>query len=104
MKKYIKSSSGSMDDIIQLADDVEALLNENRISHVELYNYKRYEPIPEIAVISFLIEGDWKHDHIRADWLVKDNFSVVKNESYATEDTGSDWGPEVHTYYIYMNH
>lgn len=99
MKIY---ASNDMSKIYDLAEKVVELLDDNSISQVELYDYKRYDPIPRIAVISVYINGDWKHDHLRADWLVKENFNVIKNESYMTEDTGSDWGPEVHTYYIYM--
>ena len=102
MKKYIKADTNNLNKIIDLADDVVKTLDDANISRVELYNYKQYEPIPEIAVISVYIDGDWKHDHLRADWLIKEKFNVVKYDSYATEDTGSDWGPEVHTYYIYM--
>lgn len=103
MKRYIKSNTDVMNKIMDLADQVVNKLDESNISHVELYNYKQYEPILRIAVISVYINGDWKHDHLRADWIVKENFNVVKTESYETEDTGSDWGPEVHNYYIYMD-
>lgn len=95
--------SSRMQAIYDLAEDIVNLLDADNISHVELYNYKQYEPIPRIAVISIYIDGDWKHDHLRADYLVKENFNVIKVESYETEDTGSDWGPEVHDYYIYMD-
>lgn len=101
----ISASTGDnsdMQSIYNLADAVVRLLDDNDISGVELYNCERYEPIPNIAVISVYIDGDWKHDHLRADYLVKENFTVIRSDSYATEDTGSDWGPEVHTYYIYM--
>lgn len=103
MKRYIKADANIQNKIIDLADDVVKTLDDANISQVELYNYKQYEPIPEIAVISVYIDGDWKHDHLRADWLIKEKFNVIKHESYATEDTGCDWGPEVHTYYIYMD-
>lgn len=103
MKRYIKADTNIQNKIIDLANDVVKTLDDARISRVELYDYKQYEPIPQIAVISVYIDGDWKHDHLRADWLIKEKFNVIKHESYATEDTGSDWGPEVHTYYIYMD-
>lgn len=103
MKRYIKADANIQNKIIDLANDVVKTLDDANISQVELYDYKQYEPIPEIAVISVYINGDWKHDHLRADWLIKEKFNVIKHESYETEDTGCDWGPEVHTYYIYMD-
>ena len=103
MKKYIKSNTEVLQRISDIAEDVVKVLDDARISQVELYGYKQYEPIPEIAVISVYIDGDWKHDHLRADWLIKEKFNVIKHESYETEDTGCDWGPEVHIYYIYMD-
>lgn len=78
------------------------LLYKNSISQVELYNYKIYEPIDRIGVIDIYIDGDWKHDHLRADFLIKENFEIIKNTSVELEDTGSDWGPELHSYYIYI--
>ena len=103
MKRYIKADANIQNKIIDLADDVVKTLDDANISQVELYDYKQFEPISRIAVISVYINGDWKHDHLRADWLIKEKFNVIKHESYETEDTGCDWGPEVHTYYIYID-
>ena len=89
--------------LYDIADDMIVLLQDNSISGVELYNCSFYVPIPEIGIVEILIDGDWKHDHHRADYLIKENFNILKYESYALEDTGSDWGPEVHSYYIYLD-
>ena len=88
--------------IYEVANDMADLLNKHHISHVELYGYGQYADIESIAVIDIYINGDWKHDHWRSDCLIKDNFNVVQSYSESVEDTGSDWGPEIHHYYVYL--
>lgn len=104
MKQYIRSSEeqDKLHKVWELADELVNYLGENGISQVELYNYKIYQPIDRIAVIDVYINGDWKHDHLRADFLVKEKYQPVRSDRTSLEDTGSDWGPELHTYYIYM--
>ena len=102
MKRIITANTEFNNLMLATADDMVALLDREGISHAELWDYKQYPEIPEIAVIDIYIDGDWKHDHLRADYLIKENFQVVKCYSEATEDTGSDWGPEVHHYYVYL--
>ena len=105
MKRYIKSaiSQDKLQKAAELGDEIVNYLHDNNISQVELYNYSIYEPIDRIAVIGIYIDGDWKHDHLRADYLVKEKYAVVRSDAVSLEDTGSDWGPELHTYYIYMS-
>ena len=105
MKRYIHASNeqDKLRKVGDLAEEIVNYLDDNGISRVELYNYKIYQPIDRIAVIDVYIDGDWKHDHLRADWLVKEKYHPVRSDSVPLEDTGSDWGPELHTYYIYMS-
>ena len=103
MKIYAHSQDqDKLHKLYEIANEMVELLDKNNICHTELYDYKFYEPLPRIGVVDIYIDGDWKHDHLRADYLIKNNFSLIKHESYAVEDTGSDWGPEVHTYYVYL--
>ena len=104
MKRFIKASSeqDKLNKVLKLGDEIVNYLDKNNISHVELYNYSIYAPIDRIGVIGIYIDGDWKHDHLRADWLVKEKYHPIKVENASLEDTGGDWGPELHTYYIYI--
>lgn len=45
--------------------------------------------------------GDWKHDHLRLEWLVRENMPEVKHiDSYTTEDDGSDCYSAIHRFYF----
>lgn len=49
------------------------------------------------------IRGDWKHDHLRADWIVKDMFGADKVLVSAVpvgDDDGDDSYDAVHRYLI----
>lgn len=58
--------------------------------------------------ISFLIEdGDWKHDHLAFKWWMDENAEDISDcivkyggSKAIGEDTGGDWGTEVHTYFF----
>jgi hypothetical protein len=48
--------------------------------------------------------GDWKHDHLYCDWLIKDylnerSIRCIKSE-IITEENGSDSYSSIHCYYI----
>lgn len=59
-----------------------------------------HESLPVIcAEISW---GDWKHDHLRADWAMQEaGFTCVGQE--ITEEDGSDTYSAVHNYVAPMN-
>lgn len=99
MKILCNSNQSDLSQIRDLAYAIEKLLHDNNICGVELYDYKQYNDLP-VAVIGIEIDGDWKHDHLRADYLVKENFTVFKVDTVSLEDTGGDWGPELHNYYV----
>jgi len=43
------------------------------------------------------IDGDWKHSHLRADYLMQMiGYKCVREEEM--DDTGSDWGRSLHYY------
>lgn len=100
MKILCSDSQNDRKRIYDLAMEIVNLLERENISGVELWDYKPYGDDMPVAEISIEIDGDWKHDHLRADYLVKENFVVFKIETRELEDTGSDWGPELHTYYV----
>ena len=44
--------------------------------------------------------GDWKHEHLRLDYLMEENFDLKRIESIATEEDGSDCYSAIHYYYF----
>ena len=48
--------------------------------------------------------GDWKHEHLRADWLIANNIGglLFRNEK-VTEEDGSDCYSSVHNYLVIDN-
>lgn len=48
-----------------------------------------------------VIWGDWKHEHARLDWLMKENFPNLRNiHTTITEEDGSDCYSAIHYYYF----
>lgn len=45
-------------------------------------------------------DGDWKHDHIYLDWLMKNNGYEKTEERHYGEPTGGDWYSSVHVFKI----
>ena len=46
--------------------------------------------------------GDWKHEHLRLDWLMTEDFSNLRSiHNQTTEEDGSDCYSAIHYYYFY---
>ena len=46
--------------------------------------------------------GDWKHEHLRLDWIMKENFDNIQSiHKVTTEEDGSDCYSAIHYYYFY---
>ncbi len=43
-------------------------------------------------------QGDWKHEHWRADWLIEEELNGNKIKVEITEDDGSDTFSAIHYY------
>ncbi len=58
------------------------------------------EAYEELGMVAVEINwGDWKHDHLRAEWLMKENgFKQLFEE--VTEEDGSDTYSAIH-YFVY---
>lgn len=70
---------------------------------VELVDYED-GPL-DTSIITVKIDGDWKHDHARFDYLVKqwaaeNNRKIIKIEQRAIGHPESDWYEAYHTIYI----
>lgn len=44
--------------------------------------------------------GDWKHDHLRADWLLEQKLHLVRYNERRTESDGGDCYSSIHFYKI----
>lgn len=74
---------------------VQKLLDDNHI-FAEVYAYR--DDMQNVVCAN--IDGDWKHDHARADWLVSERLGGYLLRKDITEDTGCDWYPAIHYYYF----
>lgn len=58
-------------------------------------------PHYELPVIEAEISGDWKHDHLRAKWIVKEQFpEFTYIGEQVTEEDGSDWYSAIHRWVV----
>lgn len=44
--------------------------------------------------------GDWKHEHLRAKWLMIDEFKAVHAGTKVTYEDGSDCYSAIHYFYV----
>lgn len=91
-ESYLKEDWNSLRD---LAEEMIDYLNDNDISWVDIYNINDDGPLSSITLE---IDGDWKHDHLRANYLLNMKYGdkIKSIQDYSLEDTGSDWGKEAH--------
>lgn len=73
--------------------NVEKLLNNVYVRDIYWY----FDDIPVICVN---VDGDWKHDHLRCDYILKETgkFKLLKTE--VLDDTGSDWYNAIRYYFV----
>lgn len=72
------------------------LMNEHHIMG-ELVDYSEQKKMIAVEVIW----GDWKHEHMRLDWLVKEHFPNLRSiHTTTTEEDGSDCYSAIHYYYF----
>lgn len=64
--------------------------------------YSDYIEDTNTVEVSVEIEGDWKHDHLRADYLMNDYFSddLVQTSEDVLEDSDNDSYESRHIYVI----
>jgi len=68
---------------------IDSILSENKLS-AEVY--------PEgIGVCVEISWGDWKHDHLRCDYILKQS-GFLKVAEQVTEENGSDCYSSIHLY------
>ena len=91
-ESYLKEDWDSLRD---LAEEMINYLNDNDVSWVDIYRINDDGPLSSITLE---IDGDWKHDHLKANYLLNMKYGnrIKSIQDYSLEDTGSDWGKEAH--------
>lgn len=86
-------------EMIELAEKVENALRDNGVFADVYGDYDDFNREVMKVEISW---GDWKHEHLRAKWIVKNviGLPVKKWEEVVTEEDGSDCYSAVHTVWI----
>lgn len=88
-----------MHTLYEFANDVYEYLDKNGISDLDIYGYELVESDDKVigGTVSIEINGDWKHDHLRADSLLEKKHIYLR-DTFVTEDTEGDWYKAVHVY------
>lgn len=80
-------------DIYKAVEKINKILDENNI----WADVWQYMDLPVVQVeISW---GDWKHDHARTDYLLK-NLGCTLMKEEITENDGSDCYSAIHYFYV----
>lgn len=66
----------------------------------ELELYPEYVLVDGSIIKIGISWGDWKHDHMRLDYIMESNFSVLPYKIDVTEKGGSDCYSATHYYII----
>lgn len=82
-----------MKDIYEVCKEVEDYLRDNRL-YVDVYPYRSDMPVVDVDIHW----GDWKHEHLRAKWLLGE-IGLKLIGSTVTEENGSDCYSAVHHFY-----
>ena len=76
------------------AEAIENIMSENNLFG-EIVEYSNNKVAVEI------FWGDWKHEHLRLEWLVRENIPELKHiEAVTTEEDGSDCYSAVHKFFF----
>lgn len=64
--------------------------------------YRGYDDFKNEVLKIDISWGDWKHDHLRAKWVIEDvlGINVIKWETDVTEEDGSDCYSAIHTVWL----
>ena len=82
--------------MLEMEKKIYELMSENHIMG-EVVDYN-----DQMRMIAVEVRwGDWKHEHWRMDWLMKENFTDLRSiHEVTTEDNGSDCYSAIHYYYF----
>lgn len=98
--KRVLSESSSLPTQAEFDSNIDKYLSDNRVWVESVYS--DYDKDDNTVGISVEIDGDWKHDHLNADYLMYKYFSGDLKESGETEiqESDDDSYYSIHTYVI----
>ena len=90
---------------IIVTECVERVRSENKCERVselmrdnDLHG-EVWEEAEEVVAVE-ICWGDWKHEHARLDWLMRESLHPVSVVTETTEEDGSDCYSAIHRYYF----
>lgn len=98
------------EDYDRAIKDLESIERFLRREGFDSYDVTDYDEYPmETSVISFEIEGDWKHEHLFfenliEEWAEENNRDIFKIDSETVGSPDSDYYTAIHTVYITRDH
>ena len=83
----------------EIIEKIDSALQENHV-YADVYDW--ITDSGEKVVKIEIHWGDWKHDHLRAQWIVEDvlGIGVRKWDTDVTEEDGSDCYSAIHTVWL----
>ena len=82
-------------ELEEICSKVQELLDKEHL-YAGVYTFYGFEDL----LIVDIEWGDWKHDHGRADWLIEENFNLVRINCVVYDEDGSDCYSAKHYYRI----
>lgn len=98
--KRIISASSALPTQYEFDEEISKYLSDNKVWIESVYS--DYDKDRNIVEVSVEVDGDWKHDHLQADYLMNKYFSEDLEESGETEigESDDDSYYSLHTYVI----
>ena len=98
--KRIISASSTLPTQYEFDEEISKYLSDNKVWVESVYS--DYDKDTNTVGISVEVDGDWKHDHLRADYLMSDYFSddLIQTGEDVLEDSDDDSYESRHIYVI----
>lgn len=98
--KRVLSESSSLPTQAEFDSNIDKYLSDNRVWVESVYS--DYDKDKNIVEISIDIDGDWKHDHLRADYLMNKYFydDLAQTGEDEIQESDDDSYYSRHTYVI----
>ena len=79
---------------LEISEKIDKYLRDNRL-YADVHPYWDDLPVIEVDIHW----GDWKHEHLRAKWLLEE-IGVTFINTVVTEENGSDCYSATHRFYV----
>lgn len=98
--KRVFSASSALPTQAEFDGIIDKYLSDNYV-WVD-WVYSDYDKNKNVLSISMDIDGDWKHDHLCANYLMEDyfGFDLIQTKEVLTRDSEDDSYGSCHTYII----